>query len=123
MAAVLAPSGANPSTDSQGLRKVAQVICTALLRTPLADLARAAECDVSGASRLRANERPCTLTTWLRILDFLGFKVVSKTKLCVPADELKMLRRAYAFIASSDDLSQRFAAAEEVVPLNWEGEE
>lgn len=54
-------------------------------------------------------------------MDALGWKLVSKSKQCVPADELKMLRRAYGFISSSDELSARFAASEEVVPLEWEG--
>lgn len=124
MSAVLqAPSGATSSTAAPATRNLAQVICTKLLRTPLAEIAEAAACDVSGASRIRANERPCTLNAWLRLMDLLGYKLVSKTKLCMPQDEARMLRRAYAFITSSDELSSRFAASEESVPLEWDGDE
>lgn len=123
MAAVLAPEGASTSTASPGSRNLAQVICTKLLRTPLTVIGEAVGCDSSGASRIRANERPCTLNAWLRLMSALGFKLVSRDKLCIPADELKMLRRAYAFISSSDELSQRFASSLEEVPLEWEGDE
>lgn len=94
-----------------------------MLRTPLTDIAAAVGCDSSGASRIRANERPCTLSAWLRLMDLLGYKLVSKSKLCMPQDEARMLRRAYAFITSSDELSSRFAASEESIPLEWEGDE
>lgn len=117
-----AAQAANESTASRGARNFAQVLCTKLLKTPLNEIAEAVGCDVSGASRIRANERPCTLNGWLKLMDVLGYKMVSKQKLCVPADELKMLRRAYGFISSSDELSSRFAASEEVVPLAWEDE-
>lgn len=121
--ALSAPQGAGASTLAQGPRNLAQAICTKLLRTPLAEIAEAVGCDASGASRIRANERPCTLNAWLKLMDTLGYKLVSKGKMCVPADELRMLRRAYGFISSSDELATRFAAAEEVVPLRWEPDE
>lgn len=123
MAAVLAPSGATSSTAAPAARNLAQTICTRLLRTPLVAIAEAVGCDESGASRIRANERACSLNAWLRLMDMLGYKLVSKQKQCVPADELKMLRRAYAFVCSSDELSHRFAASEETVPLEWDGDE
>jgi hypothetical protein len=123
MSAVLsAPTGATSSTGSPGARNLAQVICTRLLRTPLKEIAEAVGCDDTGASRIRANDRACTLNAWLRLMDLLGFKLVSKAKQCVPADELKVLRRAYAFIAASDELSARFAASEETTTLDWEEE-
>lgn len=120
MSAVLAPTGASSSTASPPTRNVAQVLCTRLLKTPLTDIAEAVGCDVSGASRIRANERPCTLSAWLRLIDLLGYKLVSKNKLCMPADEVKMLRRAYSFISSSDELSAHFAASEEAPHLQWD---
>jgi hypothetical protein len=120
--AASALSGAPTSTGSPGSRNLAQVVCTRLLRTPLKDIAEAVGCDDTGASRIRANDRACTLNAWLRLMDLLGFKLVSKAKQCVPADELKVLRRAYAFIAASDELSARFAASEETTTLDWEEE-
>ena len=120
MSAVLAPQGATPSTAPPPARNQAQIICTLLLKAPLEDLARVAGCDVSGASRMRANERPLTLDKWLKVVDWLGYKLVGKDKLCMPADEARMLRRAYNFISSSDDLSRRFAATEETPRLEWD---
>lgn len=86
-------------------------------------IAGAVGCDVSGASRIRANERACSLNGWLALMDVLGYKLVNKSKLCMEADEARMLRRAYAFITSSDELSARFAASLEAVPLKWDGDE
>lgn len=124
MSAVLqAPSGASTSTVAQGARNVAQVICTRLLRTPLSAIAEAAGTDESGASRIRSNERGCTINAWLRLVDLLGYKLVNKSKLCMEADEARMLRRSYAFITSSDELSARFAASLEAVPLEQDFEE
>jgi hypothetical protein len=101
MAAVLAPQGATSSTSTPPARNLAQAICTKLLRTPLAEIGEAVGCDASGASRIRANERPCTLSAWLRLMDLLGYKLVSKGKKCIPDDELRMLRRAYGFSAQT----------------------
>ena len=75
---------------------MAQTLATKLLKLPLSALAEAAECDESGACRIRANERPLKLFAWLRVIDLCGYKLVSKEKECVPADELRMLRRLYA---------------------------
>lgn len=123
MGALSAADAATASTGSPPGRNLAQVICTKLLRTPLAEIAEAVGCDESGASRIRANERACSLNAWLRLMGHLGYKLVSKEKLCIPADELRMLRRAYAFISSSDELSARFAASEETVALHWDEQE
>lgn len=120
MSALSAPEGATASTPSGASRNIAQAICTKLLKAPLADIAEVVGCDVSGASRVRANERPCTLNVWLRVIDFLGYKLVGKTQLCMPRDEARMLRRAYAFISSSDEMAARFAADLEAVPLDWD---
>jgi hypothetical protein len=109
-----------PSTASQAGRNLEQTICTKLLRTPLNQLAEAAGTDVSGASRIRAGERACSLSAWLRVMALIGFKLVAKDKLCVPAAELKMLRSAYSFISASDEMSERFASYLESASLDWE---
>lgn len=111
---------ATQSTGAMGARNVEQAICTKLLRTPLSELADAAGTDVSGASRIRAGERACTLNAWLRVMSLIGFKLVAKDKLCVPAAELKMLRSAYSFISASDEMSERFASYLEGSTLDWE---
>lgn len=121
-AAFSAPTGATPSTGAPTPRNMAQVICTRLLRTPLEKIAEAVGCDISGASRIRSGERSVSATAWVNLADALGYKLVNKTKLCMEADEARMLRRAYAFISSSDELSARFAAELESVPLDWDGE-
>lgn len=115
---------ATTSTASQGVRNLEQTICTKLLRTPLAQLAEAAGTDVTGASRIRAGERACSLASWLKVMGLIGFKLVGRDKLCVPASELKMLRSAYAFISASDEMAERFASFLEEQPLEWdEGEQ
>lgn len=103
---------------------MAQVICTRLLRTPLEVIAAATDTDQSGASRIRSGERGTSVNGWLRLMDALGYKLVNKHKLCMEADEARTLRRAYAFITSSDELSARFAASLEAVPLeqDFDGE-
>lgn len=102
---------------------MAQVICTRLLKTPLEKIAEALETDTSGASRVKSGERGCTVQAWLRLMDLLGYKLVNKTKLCMEADEARVLRRAYAFISSSDELAARFAASLESVPLEQDFEQ
>jgi hypothetical protein len=116
-AALSAPTGAQASTATPVPRNLAQVICTRLLRTPLDVIADAVGCDISGASRVRSGERACSVQGWLKLTDALGYKLVNKTKLCMEADEARMLRRAYSFISSSDELAARFAASLESVPL------
>lgn len=117
-----APSGASTSTATPIARNLAQVICTRLLRTPLEVIAEAVDCDTSGASRIRSGERACSVNGWLRLMDALGYKLVNKTKLCMEGDEARMLRRAYLFISSNDELSARFAASLESVPLEQDFE-
>ena len=74
---------------------MAQVIATKLLRAPGKELAILLEKDESVISRLRSGERAVNLFEFLKVLNFLGYKVVSSAKICVDADELNMLRRHY----------------------------
>lgn len=99
MSAVLAPSGATTSTASNlgaNLRTGAQSLATRLLRCSVEEIARAIDKDTSTASRVRAGERACTVAEFCELLELVGLKLVSTDKQCVPADELKMLRRCYA---------------------------
>jgi len=43
---------------------------------------------------------------FLKIVDLLGYKLVSKSKECVPADELRMLRRHYAATHGIDPFTE-----------------
>jgi hypothetical protein len=97
MSAVLsAPPGA-PANNVRPLpvNPLAQ-LTTRLLRVPLSAIADAIGKDESAACRIRSNERPCTLTEFCALLDLAGFKLVSKGKQCIDAEELQMLRRVYA---------------------------
>ena len=101
-----------------------QKVCSQLLALTTADLAKALGKDDTGtASRIRAGERSCSWQVWMRLMDFIGYKLVSKDKLCVPDYELQMLRDAYGFISSNREMSARFSAWRESRPLQWEGEE
>jgi hypothetical protein len=99
MSAVFAPQGASTSNVWPLARNPAQLIATKLLKLPLSEIAEAAECDESGACRIRANERPCKLSTWLKLIDLCGYKLVSKEKFCVPRNEYDMLQAAYLELA------------------------
>lgn len=99
MATVLAPSGAKNSTASTSganLRTGAQTLSTRLLRCSVEDIARSIDKDTSTASRVRAGERAVTVAEFCELLELVGLKLVPVEKQCVPADELKMLRRCYA---------------------------
>jgi hypothetical protein len=99
-----APSGASSSTATPVARNLAQVIATKLLKLPLAAIADTLHVDETAACRVRANERAVTLNGWLALVELLGYKIVSRDKQCVPADELRMLRRTYAQVHSLSDL-------------------
>lgn len=85
-------------------RNLAQVLSTRLLKLPLSAIAETLNCDETAACRVRANERAVTLNGWLALMELLGYKLVSRDKQCVPADELRMLRRTYAQVHSLSDL-------------------
>lgn len=82
---------------------MAQVIATKLLRVSGIELAQALGKDESVASRVKSGERAVSVVEWLKVIDLLGYKLVSKDKQCVPADELSMLRRTYAHVHSLND--------------------
>ena len=68
------------------------------------ELARLLMKDESVVSRLRSGERSVNLFEFIKVIDFLGYKLVSKEKECVPRDELKMLRRTYAEVHGVGEL-------------------
>jgi hypothetical protein len=104
MSAVLrAPEGASTSTPTPIERNLVQTIATRLLKLPLSAIAETLHCDESAACRVRANERAVTLNGWLALMELLGYKLVSRDKQCVSADELRMLRRTYAQVHSLND--------------------
>ena len=72
-----------------------QRIATLLLRAEETDLIALLGKDKSVISRLRSGERAVNFTELLKVLNFLGYKVVSKQKECIAKDELAMLRRHY----------------------------
>ncbi len=74
---------------------------------------------------MRANEKPLTLRIWLKVMDFLGYKLVGKDKLCTSAEEMYMLRLGYAFVTEDPATAARFAAWQEARTrtLDWSGTE
>jgi hypothetical protein len=100
LSAVLAPQGAPASNVWPITRNPAQLIATKLLKLPLSAIAEALGVDESGACRVRANERPCTLSSWLKLMDLCGYKLVSKEKFCVPRTEYDMLHAAYVELSA-----------------------
>lgn len=105
MSAVLQPrEGTTSNTALPVPRNLAQVLATKLLRAPGKELAVLLEKDESVISRLRSGERAVNLFEFLKVLNFLGYKVVSKDKECIHRDELKMLRRTYAEVHGVGEL-------------------
>jgi hypothetical protein len=97
MSAVLSPREGASANNVRNLPVNAlALLTTRLLKIPLQAIAEAIGKDESAACRIRSNERPCTLTEFCSLLELAGFKLVSRDKQCVPADELAMLRRVYA---------------------------
>lgn len=96
MSAVLSASGASANNVRQLPVNPLAALTTRLLKISLASIAQAIGKDESAACRIRSNERPCTLTEFCALVDLAGFKLVSKGKVCIDADELAMLRRNYA---------------------------
>lgn len=104
-------------------RSLEQKICAQLLALSTDDIARAIGKDDTGtASRIRSGERSCSWMVWTRLMDFIGYKLVSKDKLCVPDYELRMLRDSYSFISCNPEMAARFSAWRESRPLQWDEE-
>lgn len=124
MSAVLrAPEGATANTALPVQNNWEQRIATALLRTDERDLIELLGKDKSVISRLRSGERAVNFFETLKVLNFLGYKAVSKDKLCVPDYELRTLRDAYDFVSSNPAMAARFSAWRESAPLKWGDEE
>lgn len=102
MAAVLAAQAALPSKSATPLVNSRQVLSTRLNKLGGSTLAKALSKDESTASRILSGERGCTIEEFCQLLDLVGLKVVGVEKHCVPADELRMLRRVYSNIIARD---------------------
>lgn len=79
-----------------------KALSTRLAKLDLADIAEVIGKDDTTACKVRSNERPCTVSQFCALLELAGLKLVDKTKLCIPADELAMLRRSYARLNNID---------------------
>lgn len=94
-AQLAAPSGASANTALPVRRNLSQAITSRLMRADGKELCALLGKDESVISRLRSGERGVNLFEFLKVLTFLGYKVVSANKICVDPDELNMLRRHY----------------------------
>lgn len=109
--ALSAPQGARSSTAGGVPRNVGQELSTRLLKVPLAAIADAIDKDETAACRIRANERPCTLSEFGKLIDLAGLKVVDKTRVCVD-------RKAYESLTY---IAQKALANEQTAhTLIWE---
>lgn len=95
MAAVLQPERATPNNPLPVSSNWEQRITTLLLRADPSDLIALLGKDKSVISRLQSGERAVNFFELLKVLNFLGYKIVSKQKECIAKDELAMLRRHY----------------------------
>jgi hypothetical protein len=104
MAEHSAPGGATSSNDWRPAVNSRQVLASRLLKLGGVEVAKALHKDESTASRILSGERGCTIQDFCTLLELVELKVVDKTKLCVPADELRMLRRVYNMVTARDQL-------------------
>ncbi|SRR5690348_5670010 len=119
MSAVLhAPTGATANTVSELPSKIEQQICTQLLSKSGAQIAEALKCDEPAASRIKSGQLSMNWNRWIRLLRWLGWKIVSTRMQCVSDHEMRTLQEAYAFLGSSPELRARFIAWREAQPLD-----
>lgn len=107
MAAVLQPLGAGAINAGGSVVNPRQVLTTRLAKQRLEDIARAIGKDDTAACKIRANERPCTLTEFCSLLDLAGLKLVDKTRHCVRADEFEFMRKMTARALANEQVAQQ----------------
>lgn len=125
MSAVLQrPEGATSNNPLPVGNNWQQRITTALLRAAPAVLMERLHLDKAAISRLKSGERAVNFFDMLGVADILGYKMVSKDKLCVPDYELHTLRDYQEFVLSNPTMSERFSAWRETQPLrqDWDAE-
>lgn len=83
-----------------------QVLSTRLARVKLEDIAEAIKKDDTTACKVRANERPCTLTEFCSLLDLAGLKLVDKARFCVKPDEFDFMRRMTARALANESMAR-----------------
>jgi hypothetical protein len=77
-----------------------------LARLQLETIAHAIHKDDTTACKVRANERPCTLTEFCALLDVAGLKLVDKARVCVKMDEYNFMRRLTARALTNERIAQ-----------------
>jgi hypothetical protein len=83
VAAVFGPGGAGAINASGSPVNPRQVLTTRLARQSLENIAKAIGKDDTAACKIRANERPCTLTEFCALLELAGLKLVDAGRFCV----------------------------------------
>lgn len=107
MAAVLSPSFAGANNPSASAVNPRQVLTTRLAKQSLENIAKAIGKDDTAACKIRANERPCTLTEFCALLELAGLKLVDKTRHCVRADEFEFMRKMTARALANEAVAQQ----------------
>lgn len=105
-ALVAAPS----STTTLAPRTWRHTLSTRLARLTGKEIGDACNCDHTQASRIASGQRGATINEWCNLLDLMGFKLVSKEKVCISPDRLRFLEQTTA----------RALANEQVAAVLWE---
>ena len=113
MAAVLAPTGAQPSTPAIPIRTWRHMLATRLARLSGKEIGEACNCDHTVASRIASGQRGATVEEWCNLIELMGLKLVDQNKVCISPDRLRFLEQTTA----------RALANEQVAMALWESPE
>jgi hypothetical protein len=78
-----------------------------LAKLQLETIAQAIHKDDTAACKVRANERPCTLTEFCALIEAAGLKLVDKGRFCVKRDEFEFMRKMTARALANETVAQQ----------------
>lgn len=105
-AAVLAPSGAHPSTGSLTPRTWRHILSTRLARLTGEQIGQACRVEHTQASRIASGQRGATINEWCALLDLMGLKIVDTGKLCVSREQFEFMRQTTARAIANADIAR-----------------
>lgn len=107
--ALSAPHGAGASNASGVPVNPRQMLTTRLAKQSLEDIAKAIGKDDTAACKIRANDRPCTLTEFCALVELAGLKLVDASRFCVKRDEFEFMRKMTARALSNQAVAQQLS--------------
>lgn len=106
MSAMLAPQGAQASTNVIPIRTWRHMLSTRLARLSGKEIGDACNCDHTVASRIASGQRGATIEEWCALLDLMGLKVVTAEKVCISPDRLRFLEQTTSRALANEQIAQ-----------------